>query len=176
MQDIGRTFKHASAESFRVFSAAAERAAKAERAVDSMRKSKSVVTVAAGVFGIMTSVVAPWLEAMLVLAPWMIGLFSRGAQELEQRAELHRQITNVIAPKVASELRPQVADDYARIVGELLSGLRSNIHEQIEQVQRDIHVSREDIEAGRKDADAQRSRLAEAIGTLTDERSKIEVA
>lgn len=176
LQDIGRTFKHASAESFRVFSAAAERAAKAERAADSMRKSKSVITVAAGVFGIMTSVVAPWLEAMLVLAPWMIGLFSRGAQELEQRAELHRQITNVIAPKVASELRPQVADDYARIVGELLSGLRSNIHEQIEQVQRDIHVSREDIEAGRKDADAQRSRLAEAIGTLTDERSKIEVA
>ena len=169
LQEFGRALDRAARETSRAFSAAADRAADGGR-------WKSVATAAAGAFGILTNVVAPWLEVVLLLAPWIMDHFLRGAREQEKRGELHRQITNVVAPKVASELRPQVTDDYARLVGDLLSRMRSDMQQQIDQVKMDIRNSREDIEAGRKDANSQRTRFAEAIGTLTDERRKLEIA
>ena len=141
---------------------------------------KSLASIGAGIFGILTSVVPVLLEAVLVLVPWVLDLFGseqrREEQEQQRRAQLRAQIANVVAPKVASEIRGPVEEQLSKVTGELLSSLRADMQEQIERVQADIRKSRSEIEAGQQEAEARRGQLAADVRKLTDAKGTVENA
>ncbi|MCY4594661.1 MAG: dynamin family protein [Bryobacterales bacterium] len=170
--DLGGAIRAAGDASTAAFTAAAKHV--------SSQGWKSAFSAAAGVFGVLTNVVAPWLEVVLVLLPWILDRFGgwqrRQEEEQRRRVQLRNHIANTVAPKIASELRGTVADDYARLAGEMLSRLRSEMQVQIERVQADIRKGRANIEAGRQEAEAEQERLAHAVRTLTVEKGRIESA
>ena len=169
--DLGRAFVDAAARSSRAFSTAADQLGPGSL--------KSAYTLVGGVLAATTSIVAPWVEVVLLVLPWVVGLIreaQRQQREQERRQQLRAHIGNIVAPKIASELRSVIADDYARLAGELLSGLRSSVREQIERIQVDIQKSRADIENDRQRAKARQEQFADAVRTLSEARGRIENA
>lgn len=172
---LGSAFKAATEASSQAFKAAAEQA--------SSVRWESVFSTAAGVFSALTSVVLPWIEVALILLPWIVKLFGAQRererqleQEQQQRVQLRNHITNTVAPKIASQLRDRVAEDYTRLASGMLSSLRSEMEVQIQRVQADIKKSRADMKAGRQEAGARQEGLAAAIRTLTAEKGRIDNA
>ena len=146
----------------------------------SKRQGSTVYATIGGVLAATTNIVAPWIEVVVLLLPYIVSLFGESKEEKrqhrmhEQHEQLREQVANTIAPRIASELRQRIADDYEKIVGEMLSDLRNSVKGQVESIQADIRKSRAEIDSDRKDAEARKLQLAEAVTQLTDAKRRIE--
>ncbi len=131
----------------------------------------------AGVLAATTSVVAPWLEAIIVLLPLIRRLFLGDevaeAQE-RQRQELPMRIRSSIAPRIASELRPKVESDYAQLAQQMLSNLRQQVQAQINRIRADIQKGQAEVAAKKQGLQARKDVLRTAIDELTTLKSPLE--
>ena len=140
-------------------------------------------TALAGVFAATTSIVAPWLEAILIVLPTIIGFFTerqrreeQARQAQEQRQNLEMRIRTDVASKVASELRPKVSDDYAKVAGGMIEQLRQHVGARVAGVEKDISKSREEIQKKQHTADERKNELRTAIDALTKAKQPLEVS
>ena len=133
-------------------------------------------TALAGVLAATTSIVAPWLEAIIIALPLILKFFG-GANEQEQaqqRRELEMRIRTDTASKVASELRPRVADNYAEVARGMIEQLRQHVSALVAAVEADINKSREEVEAQQHTADQRKAELRAAIEDLTKAKQPLE--
>ena len=134
-------------------------------------------TALAGVLAATTSIVAPWLEAIIIALPLILKFFG-GANEQEQaqqqRRELEMRIRTDTASKVASELRPRVADNYAEVARGMIEQLRQHVSALVAAVEADINKSREEVEAEQHTADQRKAELRAAIEDLTKAKQPLE--
>ena len=116
-------------------------------------KTGSFLTTATGVLAVVTTVVGPWLDALFVLLPSLFRFLfgdsapSREAQEQERREKLTMQIRSSVASSVASELRPQIAADYAEIAQQMLSTVGQEVEAKVGRIRADINKSQAEVEA-----------------------------
>ncbi|MCY4461115.1 MAG: dynamin family protein [Albidovulum sp.] len=122
---------------------------------------------------ISTSVVFPWLNVIYVLGSWILDQFGEDERKRKQQQALRSQIVNVLAPKVATDLRRMVTEDYAKVVEEHLSCLRADMNARINRVKADIEKGQAEIEAGKREVDARRESLERAVCTLSEARERI---
>ena len=134
-------------------------------------------TALAGVLAATTSIVAPWLEAIIIALPLILKFFG-GANEQEQaqqqRRELEMRIRTDTASKVASELRPRVADNYAEVARGMIEQLRQHVSALVAAVEADINKSREEVEAQQHTAEQRKAELRTAIEDLTKAKQPLE--
>ena len=134
-------------------------------------------TALAGVLAATTSIVAPWLEAIIIALPLILKFFG-GANEQEQaqqqRRELEMRIRTDTASKVASELRPRVADNYAEVARGMIEQLRQHVSALVAAVEADINKSREEVDAQQHTADQRKAELRAAIEDLTKTKQPLE--
>lgn len=131
----------------------------------------------AGVLAATTDIVVPWVEVVLILMPAILGPLQRMMREREMREQhqqLQAKIYNTVAPKIASKLRGRIADDYDNLAGAMLSNLGEGVRRQVERIKGDIEKSRHEIENERKNAEARKAELREAVRHLTEARTEIE--
>ena len=140
-------------------------------------------TALAGVFAATTSIVAPWLEAILIVLPAVIGFFTerqrreeQARQAQQQRQNLEMRIRTNVASKVASELRPRVSQDYAKVASGMIEQLRQHVGARVAGVEQDINKSREEIKAQQHTADQRKNELRAAIDALAKARQPLEVS
>ena len=138
-------------------------------------------TVIGGIFAATTSIVAPWLEVVIILLPSIIGFLSKQRAEEQRREQmqnqlrkLESQIKNVIAPKIASGLRERITADYAKTTQEMLAQQRERVRGVVEQIQADINKSRAEIGEQRQEVEERRARLRNAIDHLIEARRSLE--
>ena len=140
-------------------------------------------TALAGVFAATTSIVAPWLEAILIVLPAVISFFTerqrreeQARQAQQQRQNLEMQIRTEVARKVASELHPRVSQDYAKVASGMIEQLRQHVGARVAGVEQDINKSREEIKAQQVTADQRKAELRAAIEALIKARQPLEVS
>ena len=156
-----------------VLADAAGRSHDALRRAPSTIKTGSFLTTATGVLAVVTTVVGPWLDALFVLLPSLFRFLfgdsapSREAQEQERREKLTMQIRSSVASSVASELRPQIAADYAEIAQQMLSTVGQEVEAKVGRIRADINKSQAEVEAKRQDMQARREGLQAAVEQLT---------
>ena len=150
-------------------------------AARTLSKARTLSTVAGGIFAATTSIVAPWLEVVIILLPSIIGFLSKRRAEKQQQEqmqnqlrELRSQIENVVAPKIASELRDSITEDYGKITQEMLAQLREQVRGDIEQIQADIDKSRAEIKEQRQEVEDRKAQLHDAIDRLTETKKPLE--
>ena len=127
------------------------------------------------------ALVAPWLEAIIIALPLILRFFG-GANEQQrqeeqaqqQRRELEMRIRTDTASKVASELRPRVADNYAEVARGMIEQLRQHVSALVAAVEADINKSREEVEAQQHTAEQRRAELRTAIEDLTKAKQPLE--
>ena len=152
------------------------------RAPDSIKRD-GVFTTVAGVLAATTSVVVPWLEALIVALPLIFRFFSekyaqeqqerqRQEQQERQRQELQTHIRRA-ASRIASELRPQVEADYARITEQMLSDLRQQVETKIGRIREDINKSQAEKKARKEDDQAAKDTFRTAINGLSALKSRL---
>ena len=140
-------------------------------------------TALAGVFAATTSIVAPWLEAILIVLPAVISFFTerqrreeQARQAQQQRQNLEMRIRTDVASKVASELRPRVSQDYAKVASGMIEQLRQHVGARVAGVEKDINKSREEIKAQQHTAEQRKNELRAAIDALAKARQPLEVS
>ncbi len=156
------------------------------RAWDQARKrfagATTPYTFAAGILAATTTIVAPWLEVVIIALPTIIG-WLRGEKPEEQRRQqqmqerlthLQAQITSVVAPRVASNLRERASEGYASAAGDLIAGLRAEVRGEVERIQADIDRSRAEIEDQKRDVEQRREQLRAAEARLMEARKPVE--
>ena len=140
-------------------------------------RTKNAYLAISGVVAASTSVVAPWLEVVIILAPYIIEWIRENIQDQRQQAQLQQlrvQIVSVIAPKIASELRAKITEDYDNMTQEMLSQLREQVQGEIEHIQADINQSRQEIEEDRHELEQRKAQLRDAINRLIEAKKPLE--
>ncbi len=136
-------------------------------------------TALASVLGATTGIVAPWLSAIIIALPLILKFFGgneqrQGEQAQQQRRELEMRIRTDAASKVASELRPKVADNYADVARGMIEQLRQHVSALVAAVEADINKSREEVEAQQHTAEQRKTELRAAIEDLTKAKQPLE--
>ena len=136
-------------------------------------------TALAGVLGATSGIVAPWLSAIIIALPLILKFFGgneqrQGEQAQQQRRELEMRIRTDAASKVASELRPKVAANYADVARGMIEQLRQHVSALVAAVEADINKSREEVEAQQHTAEQRRAELRAAIEDLTKAKQPLE--
>ena len=142
-------------------------------------KTKNTYLAISGVVAASTAVVAPWLEVVIILAPYIIEWIGKNIQEQRQQEQLQKlkvQIESVIAPRIASELRAKITEDYDNMTQEMLSQLREQVQGEIEHIQADINQSRQEIEEDRHELEQRKAQLRYAINRLIEIKKPLEDA
>ncbi len=140
-------------------------------------RTKNAYLAISGVVAASTSVVAPWLEVVIILAPYIIEWIRENIQEKQQQEQLQHlriQIERVIAPKIASELRAKITEDYDNMTQEMLSQLREQVQGEIKHIQADINQSRQEIEEDRHELEQRKTQLRDAINRLIEAKKALE--
>ena len=142
------------------------------RAPDTIKRD-TVFSTVAGVLAVSTSVVAPWLEVIIIALPLIYRFFSekqareqQAQQQERQRQELPMRIRSTVAPRIASELRTQVEADYAGLAQQMLSDLRQQVEAKIGRIRADINKSQAEIAAAKEDLQSRKDALRTAIDGL----------
>ena len=137
-------------------------------------------TAVTGVLAAATSIVAPWLEVVVILLPTIFNWLSRKAEDAqrqqrlaEQREQMQAQIASVVAPKVASELRERVAADFASATKAMIAGLGEQVRAAIDRIRADIDRGRAEIEEQKRDVEQRKEQLRAAIEQLTAAKSTV---
>ena len=133
-------------------------------------RTKHTYLTISGVVAATTSVVAPWLEVLIILSPYIIEWIGKNIQEQRQQ----EQLQNVIAPKIASELRVKITQDYDKMTQEMLSQLREQVQGEIEHIQADINQSRQEIEEDQHELEQRKAQLRDAINRLSEIKKPLE--
>ena len=133
-------------------------------------------TATTGILAAATSVVAPWLEVVIIALPTIFNWLSRKAEEQQlqsQMKQLQSEISSRVSSGVASELRERVAADFASKTKEMIEELRRRVQGKIDQIKADIDKSRDEIENQRREVEQSKDRLRSAISQLTEARQSI---
>lgn len=115
-----------------------------------------------------------------VLSTIISSLFGGGGQSSQedqrqrQSQELQMRIRTEIASKIASALRPSVAENYENMAREMLEQLRSQVGVLVAGVEADITKSRQEIEARQSDAENRKAELRTALDALAKARQLLE--
>ena len=87
-----------------------------------------------GILAAATSIVAPWLEVVIIALPAIVNWISkqqeesrRQQREQEQLEQIQSHISSRVASQIASDLRDRVAEDYASATKEMIAGLREEV-------------------------------------------------
>ena len=162
-------------------SAAAQASAQAFHQAASKRIAGSTAaTAVTGVLAAATSIVAPWLEVLMIALPAIISWLREKTAETqrqqrmqEQLKQMEAQISSVIAPRTASELRDLVSEDYASVARDLIAGLGAQVSARVERIQADIDRSRAEIEEQKRNVAQRKEQLRAAIARMTEARNTV---
>ncbi len=138
-------------------------------------------TAVTGTLAAATSIVAPWLEVVIIALPVIFNWLSRKAEEgerqqrmQEQREQMQSQISSVVAPRIASELRERVAGDFESATKDLIARHQEQVQERNERITAAIDQSRGEIEEQKRDKEQRKEQLRAAISQLSEARKPVE--
>ena len=128
-------------------------------------------------------IVALLLKVIVAALPAILEFFFGRRRREEERARraataiesLKTRIRQDIAPKIASTLRPEVAQRCDKIAREMIEQLRQNVNALVAGVEKDINKSREEIKARQVTADQRKAELRAAIEALAKARQPLEI-
>ena len=164
----------------RVRRAAQDSALEFNRARKTVAGATTAYTAVTGVLAAATSIVAPWLEVVIIVLPSIVNWLSKKVEEtqrqqrmLEQREQMQAQISSVVAPRVASDLRDRVAADIESVTKDMIAGLREQVRGTVDQIQADIETSRAEIEEQKRDVEQRKRQFRAAIEQLTEAKNTV---
>ena len=138
-------------------------------------------TAVTGILAAATNIVAPWLEVVIIALPVIFNWLSRKAEERErqqrmqeQREQMRSEISSVVAPRIASELRERVAGGFESATKDMIARLQEQVQERVERITAAIDKSRDEIEEQERDVEQRKEQLRAAISQLSEARKPVE--
>lgn len=101
------------------------------------RKAYYIVS---GATAILTDVIYPWLEVVIVLLPDIVDLAKKFFGESDQDKLKRRFITNVI-PQICNKIHPQVQENIEVTTQQVLSKYQDMLEEKLKQIQAGIEAA-----------------------------------
>lgn len=110
---------------------------KAGGPLDILDKSKQIYHAVMGVAAITTSVVAPWLEIIIIILPDIIGLLRGIFGESEVEVAKRKFINNII-PQTIQKIYPMVEQNVKNTTNIVLEEYQKMLNEKIEQIKKNL--------------------------------------
>ena len=110
---------------------------KAGGALDILDKSKYIYHAVMGIAAITTSVVAPWIEIIIIILPDIIGLLRGIFGESEVDVAKQKFVNNVI-PQIIQKLYPMVEQNVKNTTNIVLEEYQKMLNEKIDQIKKNL--------------------------------------
>lgn len=113
---------------------------------------KSVV----GALAITTTVIAPWLEIVILFIPDILKLISGivgRSSETKKREEAKRKLVNEIIPQIISKLSPEIIDSLEEIKNDMINEVADSVNERMRIEIDGMNDAKNRLEANRKNYD-----------------------
>lgn len=115
---------------------------KKEQASDGFTPDKThLLQLGAAVAAITTSVVAPIVEAVIVLLPSLLKPLFSNMREQRQREEIRQQLLTSVFPKVKADVQARTPGLVSEQIGGLIHAVEENLESEIEQKRQGIEAS-----------------------------------
>lgn len=119
---------------------------------------------------VVTNVVAPWLELVLIFLPEIMKFIGKARQE----NELRNKVSNQIIPQIVERLRPEISNSIQQIKDQMLEETEKQIlammnteAEALEQAKEMKKIQSDDINSKLSDVDYDINRINEIVNSLT---------
>ena len=119
---------------------------------------------------VVTNVVAPWLELVLIFLPEIMKFIGKARQE----NELRNKVSNEIIPQIVERLRPEISNSIQQIKDQMLEETEKQIlammnteAEALEQAKEMKKIQSDDINSKLSDVDYDINRINEIVNSMT---------
>lgn len=97
-----------------------------------------------------TSVVAPWLELILIFLPDIIGLF-KGLMSNRQHEQIVEKVSRQVIPDIILHMEPEIDKSLQEMEGEMLGQLEENLNDMIDQETAALNSAKEKLNMEKND-------------------------
>lgn len=111
---------------------------------DEMSKLGGAYKIISTTLAVTTSVIAPWLELIVIFLPEIIKLFSLLTQEKKRERTLQK-VQGEIIPKIIGELEPQIADSLREMEKDMMGQMEDAIGAQMDAETAALEHAKEQI-------------------------------
>ncbi|MFC4808817.1 dynamin family protein [Paenibacillus sp. GCM10023250] len=102
-----------------------------QKILETTDKSKGLYRLLTGVLAITTTVVAPWLELIIIFLPDIMRFFGQLSQKSQQE-DLKRKVETEIIPQIVSKLSQEMDHTLVELESELMDEMEEKMNEMIE--------------------------------------------
>ncbi len=127
-----------------------------------------------GALGILTTVIAPWLEVILLFVPEILGFLTGGKNqhEAEKAQKIEDEVKYNVIPQITSKLRPEISNSLKEIETQILAELEQNFRQELVRIEEVLNKIKEEKEGKTKDHEENRQQILNHIDfwlSLTEE-------
>lgn len=130
-----------------------------------MEKFEKLYKLVSGGLAIITNVVAPWLELILVFLPDILKLLGFGSED-DKREKIKSQIECDIIPAMVSKLEPQILGSLQDIKSEFMENIRSEIEENQKILEKNLKQAIKDKELKEEEFNTYISKIKDDIKAI----------
>lgn len=124
-----------------------------------------------GTLAVVTSVVAPWLELVIIFLPEIVGMFSSifaASEEKKRKEQAHSKIINEVIPTIIGKL--EASDSIDESLDEMKNQMLDEVRETINAR---IQAEMEGLSSAKQKADENRSKYEEKISAIDEAISRL---
>lgn len=146
---------------------AAEKIAELGKKFAKARKYKTMYKAFSTGLALTTSVVAPWLEFIIIFLPEIMELlgklFGQSAEE-----KIRERIRQIVIPEICEKLRPKVEETLAEIADDMLEEVENSYNEAIQMEINVLSELKQEKEGKRLQIEEQRNKLLAGINCFNN--------
>ena len=128
-------------------------------------KSKNIYHVITGITAVVTDVIAPWLEVVIILLPDVISLLKGIFGESDSQIVKRRFVNNVV-PQIINKMYTQIKQNVETTTKRVLDEYEKMLTEKIETIKKNIIDAQEKKEKRVKEFDNYKTEIYEDIVSI----------
>ena len=157
--NIDESVKEISEEAIQKYQRASEKIQEIADGGEKLGKTyKAVVTALA----IVTDVIAPWLELVLIFVPDILKMFGAGNQE----NTLRNKVNNEIIPQLLASLEPEIQNSLFEMKSEMIEALEEQFNENLNKEIEAIESAKQMREKNNNEYEKEMQIINEDINTI----------
>ena len=135
------------------------------RLPENAKKLNGVYKAVTTALAVTTTVVAPWLELVLIFLPDIIGLL-KGLMSNRKHEQVAERVSRQVIPDIICRLEPEVEKALLEMEGEMLEQLEENLNDMIDQEAAALNSAKEKLDMEKSDFAGRLQKLDQDISVV----------
>ena len=140
-----------------------------------LKKYNSIYKIFSTGLAVTTSIVAPWLEMLIIFLPDIISLIKNLFGESKEE-KLRHEIENKIIPEICSRLRPEINESINKLEEQMINELYEQYEKLIENKTNELKKLQAEKNMHITETEEQKNNLRKSIHRLNEISKEIETS